>query len=146
MYGVKRKSYRDKFNRANLKKVIARWNIMREGTRTGRVVNWAQVCWKFLWRKLGENADPNKSHYYSFKIFPRFWLAKSTHLIHHYQLLMTKFGRILCLARKWRQKCSVLCRLMPVNEEALGTRLINLVPRGRDPFGQRQGLSTNGIL
>ena len=31
----------------------------REGTHTGRVVNWAQVCRKFLWRKLGENADPN---------------------------------------------------------------------------------------
>ena len=46
--------------------------------------------------------------YYSFKIFPGFWLAKSTCLIHHNQLLMTKFGRILCLARKWRQKCSIL--------------------------------------
>ena len=45
--------------------------------------------------------------YYSFKIFPRFWLAKSTRLIHHNQLLMTKFGRILTLTRKWRQKCSV---------------------------------------
>ena len=48
-----------------------------------------------------------KHHYYSFKIFPRFWLAKSTRLIHHNQLLMTKFGRILCLTRKWHQKCSV---------------------------------------
>ena len=38
--------------------------------------------------------------YYSFKIFPRFWLAKSTRLIHHNQLLMTTFGRILCLTRK----------------------------------------------
>ena len=46
--------------------------------------------------------------YYSFKIFPRFWLAKSTRIIHHNQLLTTKFGRILCLARKWRQKCSIL--------------------------------------
>ena len=45
--------------------------------------------------------------YYSFKIFPRFWLAKSTRFIHHNQLLMTKFGRILTLMRKWRQKCSV---------------------------------------
>ena len=45
------------------------------------------------------NAD-----YYSFKIFPRFWLSKSTRIIHNNQLLMTKFGRILCLARKWRQK------------------------------------------
>ena len=41
---------------------------------------------------------------YSFKIFPRFWLAKSTRTIHHNQLLMTKFGRMLCLTRKWRQK------------------------------------------
>ena len=44
--------------------------------------------------------------YNSFKIFPRFWLAKSTHLIHHNQFLMTKFGRNLTLTRKWRQKCS----------------------------------------
>ena len=47
--------------------------------------------------------------YYSFKIFPQFWLAKSTRVIHHNQLMMTKFGRILCLrTRKWRQKCSSL--------------------------------------
>ena len=46
--------------------------------------------------------------YYSFKIFPQFWLAKSTRIIHHNQLLMTKFGRILCLTKKWRQKCSLL--------------------------------------
>ena len=47
-------------------------------------------------------------NYYSFKIFPRFWLAKRTRIIHHNQFLMTKFGRILCLTRKWRQKCSLL--------------------------------------
>ena len=29
------------------------------------------------------------THYYSFKIFPRFWLAKSTRIIDHYQLLIT---------------------------------------------------------
>ena len=33
-------------------------------------------------------------------VVPRFWLAKSTRIIHHNQLLMTKFGRILCLTRK----------------------------------------------
>ena len=38
-------------------------------------------------------------YYYSFKIIPRFCLAKSTSLIHHNQLLMTKFGRILTLTR-----------------------------------------------
>ena len=42
------------------------------------------------------------------KYFPQFWLAKSTRIIHHNQLLMTKFGSILCLTRKWRQKCSPL--------------------------------------
>ena len=53
-----------------------------------------------------------KTFYYSFKIFPRFWLAKSTRMIHYNQLLITKFGRILSLTRKWRQKCSVpQCRL-----------------------------------
>ena len=49
-----------------------------------------------------------KRNYYSFKIFPQFWLAKSTCIIHHNQLLMTKFGKILCLTRKWCQKCSPL--------------------------------------
>ena len=39
-------------------------------------------------------------NYYSFKIFPLFLLAKSTRLIHHNQLLMTKFGRNLTLTRK----------------------------------------------
>ena len=48
-----------------------------------------------------------KPCYYSFKIFPRFWLAKSKRLIHHNQLMMTKFGGILTLMRKWCQKCSV---------------------------------------
>ena len=42
----------------------------------------------------------NLYYYYSFKIFSRFSLAKSTRLIRHNQLLMTKFGRILTLTRK----------------------------------------------
>ena len=45
---------------------------------------------------------------YSFKIFLRFWLAKSTRIIHHNQLLLTKFGRILRLINRWRQKCSTV--------------------------------------
>ena len=49
-----------------------------------------------------------KLYYYSVKTFPQFWLAKRTLIIHHNKLLMTKFGGILCLARKWRQKCSPL--------------------------------------
>ena len=51
---------------------------------------------------------PIKTYYCSFNIFSQFWLAKSTRIIHHNQLLMTKFGRIMCLMWKWRQKCSPL--------------------------------------
>ena len=43
-----------------------------------------------------------------FKIFLRFWLAKSTRLTHHSQLLLTKFGRILLLINRWCQKCSTV--------------------------------------
>ena len=50
--------------------------------------------------------------YYSFKIFPQLWLAKSTRIIHHNQLLMTKFGRILCLTGKWRENATRY-RLIP---------------------------------
>ena len=50
----------------------------------------------------------NKCYYYSFKIFPELWLAKSTGIIPHNQLLMTKFGRILRLMSRWRRKCSLL--------------------------------------
>ena len=39
-------------------------------------------------------------YYYSFKLFPLLGLAKSTRLIYHNQLLMTKFGRILRLMNR----------------------------------------------
>ena len=59
-------------------------------------------------------------YYCSFKIFPQFWLAKSTRIIRHNQLLMTKFGRILCLMRKWRKKCSPLQVKAPLTEKTWG--------------------------
>ena len=37
----------------------------------------------------------NHYYYYSYKVFLGFWLAKITCIIHHNQLLLTKFGRIL---------------------------------------------------
>ena len=45
-------------------------------------------------RTLGFTLPYNKV-YYSFKIFPRFWLVKTTRIIHHSQLLFTKFGKNL---------------------------------------------------
>ena len=66
-------------------------------------------------------------NYYSFKIFPQFWLAKSTCIIHHNQLLMTKLGRILCLTRKWHQKCSLLQVNAQLSEKTWGRGWIVLV-------------------
>ena len=37
----------------------------------------------------------NNCYCYSFKIFPHFWLVKTTRIIHHNQLLFTKFETIL---------------------------------------------------
>ena len=49
---------------------------------------------------LQNSSYPTQPHliianYYSFKIFPRFWLVKTTRIIHHNQLLFTKFGKNL---------------------------------------------------
>ena len=57
--------------------------------------------WHFL---LADNVFTFKRHYYSFKIFPQFWLAKSTPIIHSNQLLMTKFGRILLFNEEMTSK------------------------------------------
>ena len=69
----------------------------------------------------------NHSKYYSFKIFPRFWLAESARLIHDNQLLMTKFGRILCLAGKWRQNAAFLQVNAPLTEKTWGRGWVVLV-------------------
>ena len=42
-----------------------------------------------------QREEINILYYYLFKIFLCFWLAKITRIIHHKQLLLTKFRRIL---------------------------------------------------
>ena len=84
-----------------------------------------KFTWHFL---LAENVFTLKRNYYSFKIFPQFWSAKSTHIIHHNQLLMTKFGRTLCLTRKWSQKCSQLQVNAPLTEKTWGLRPRRITP------------------
>ena len=37
------------------------------------------------------------------KIFPFFWLVKTTHIIHHHQLLLTKFGNNFVIMKRWHQ-------------------------------------------
>ena len=49
---------------------------------------------------LQNSSYPTQPHsiianYYSFKIFSRFWLVKTTRIIHHNQVLFTKFGKHL---------------------------------------------------
>ena len=80
-----------------------------------------------MWRSIKKKAINNNLRYYSFNMFPRFWLVKSTRTIHHNQLLMTKFGRILCLTRKWRQKCSPLQVNAPLPEKTWGRGWIDSV-------------------
>ena len=46
--------------------------------------------------------------YYSFKIFPLYWLVKTTRIIHHNHLLLTKFGKNFVILNWWCQKCSLL--------------------------------------
>ena len=80
----------DKFNSAKLKKMIARsrWDIMasqKQGIRTGRVVNWAQVCVKFSWRKRRSQQIPNckvKYGSYPSKNIPYFIHLLSLHVFY----------------------------------------------------------------
>ena len=78
-------------------------------------------------------------------------MAKSTRIIHHNQLVMTKFGKSLCLTREWRQKCTPLLVKAPLTRR-LGTRLscfgcekkmedISLVSRVRTTAGTRRNSS-----
>ena len=77
---------------------------------------------------ISDNSNnDNNNNYYSFKIFPRLWLAKSKCIIHHNQLQMTKFGRILRLMNQWRQKCSFLQVNAPLTEKTWGRDWVVLV-------------------
>ena len=75
--------------------------------------------------------------HYSFKIFSRFWLVKTTRVIHHNQLLFTKFGKNLRHIESMTSKVERLPRIIEpmtskvqpaadywtVDRENLGTRL-----------------------
>ena len=61
-------------------------------------------------------------YYYSFKIFPCFWLVETTRMIHHNQLLLTKLGKNFVILNQWHQnnvkKCSPLQE--PLTEKTWG--------------------------
>ena len=52
-------------------------------------------CFPALWLAVS-SMTRYKYLYYSIKIYPRFWLVKTTRIIHHNQLLLTKFEKKLC--------------------------------------------------
>ena len=79
-------------------------------------------------------------YYYSFKIFPRFWLVKTTRMIHHNPLLFTKFGknlrhiesmtsRVQPVENYWTDGVKMTSKVQPaadywfIDRENLGTRL-----------------------
>ena len=95
----------------------------------------------------------NNLIYYLFKIFPRFWLVKTTHIIHYNRLLLTKFRKnfvtvdpwcqecsllqiIDLMMSKWRQKCSSLQIIEPLTEKTWG--------QGSVIFGDRKNKERNG--
>ena len=83
---------------------------------------YSSSLWRIMCGILANQKRRNSlnEYYYSFKIFPQFWLAKSIRIIHHNQLLMTKFEGTLCLTRKWRQNCSPLQVNGPLTEKTWG--------------------------
>ena len=70
-----------------------------------------------------------KDNYYSLKIFPRSWLVKTTHIIHHNQLLFTKFGKNLRKIESMTSKVQYAADYWTVDRENVGTRLLILVSR-----------------
>ena len=82
-----------------------------------------------------------KYFYYSFKIFPRFWLVKTTRIIHHKQLLLTKYwtndvkSAARCkLLNRWRHndvKSAARCRLLNRWPRKPGGKVVLYLVNGR---------------
>ena len=95
-------------------------------------------------------SECNKYRYYSFKIFPRFWLVKTTRIIHYNQLLLTKFGKNFVILDRWRQndvKSAALLRVI-LNADRGTSWNILLVLRWLDPVfwgGYHPTLKLSGI-
>ena len=82
-------------------------------------------------------------NYYPFKIFPLFLLVKATRIIHHNQLLLTKYwtNDVKSAARqklmsRWRQKCSLLQIIKLLTEKTWG--------QGCVIFGEQENKERNG--
>ena len=65
--------------------------------------------------------------YYSFKIFPRFWLVKSTRIIHHNQLLLTNFEKKICRIEPMTSKVQRAADYWKLNEKTWDEIVLFLV-------------------
>ena len=114
-----------------------------------------RIIWTQLWnlrrgrkaevdytlRDLHNSSDDTQPHSiiifiinsYSFKIFPLFWLVKTTPIIHHNQLLLTKFGKNFVILNQWRQNdvqsTAWLQVIEPLTEKTWGRGWVALLVR-----------------
>ena len=68
-------------------------------------------------------------YYYSFKIFPRFGLVETTRIIHHNQLLFTKFGKNLRHIQLMTSKVEPAADYSTVDRKKPGNEIVILVSR-----------------
>ena len=86
-------------------------------------------CW-FRWNsitKVGPQipVEVDILVYCSFKIFPGVWLVRTTRIIHHDQLLLTKFEKKLCHIEPMTSKVQPAADYWTIDRVNLGTRLCN---------------------
>ena len=87
--------------------------------------NWKPTLYNQYFAKVAHIID-----YYSFKIFPRFWLVKTGPIIHHNQLLFTKFGKNLRHIESMTSKMQPAANYWTDDvKSAARYRLLNLWPR-----------------
>ena len=79
-------------------------------------------CWGGKYMLLFALWASHNSSYYSFKIFLRFWLVKTTRIIYHIQLLLTKFEKNLGHIEPMTSKVQPAADYWTVERENLGTR------------------------
>ena len=102
--------------------------VLGAASGDGNRSNWTMHKWKlegfksltqylFLTQRIHFLKDII-SHYYSFKIFPLFWLVKTTRIIHHPQLLLTKFGKNFITGKTGDFK--IAAKIEPLTEKTRG--------------------------
>ena len=73
--------------------------------------------------KYHAQSHPIIVYYYSFKLFPLFWLVKTTRTIHLNQLLLTKFEENLCHIEPMTSKVQPAADYWTIDRKNLETRL-----------------------